>query len=201
MGQKDYRACRFLTSVATMTQLPPDEGIEVAFVGRSNSGKSTTLNALTGQKSLARTSKTPGRTQLINLFEFSAERRLVDLPGYGFAKVPAKVKQQWQALLGNYLETRQCLQGLVIIMDIRHPMTDLDQQMLLWAKAAELPVHILLNKADKLKRGAQQNTLLKVRKILKATDLAATVQCFSGVEKRGIEACVTQLDQWFALAA
>ena len=127
-----YRQAQFLTSAAALNQLPPDEGIEVAFAGRSNAGKSTVLNVLTGQRQLARTSKTPGRTQLINLFTLDEHRRLVDLPGYGFAQVPQSVKLRWQETLSQYLEQRDCLKGLILLMDSRHPLQALDLNLLDW---------------------------------------------------------------------
>ncbi|MGK0335481.1 MAG: GTP-binding protein, partial [Candidatus Azotimanducaceae bacterium] len=152
----------FLKSAATLQQCPADLGAEVAFCGRSNAGKSSALNCLTDQKKLARTSKTPGRTQLINFFSLSESLRLVDLPGYGYAKVPPKMKAEWQRNLDDYLRGRDSLRGLIQVMDIRHPLREFDKLMLEWSESAELPVHILLTKADKLKRGPQQSTLLGV---------------------------------------
>ena len=146
----NYHKTHFLTSAPNIRAIPEDTGIEIAFAGRSNAGKSTALNALTNQKSLARTSKTPGRTQLINLFEVEPNCKLVDLPGYGYAAVPEKMKIEWQKSLGEYLQKRKCLGGLVVLMDIRHPLKDLDQQMIEWAVSADLPVMLLLTKADKL---------------------------------------------------
>jgi len=150
----DFRRAKFLISapdIAHLDQyLPGDVGVEIAFAGRSNAGKSSALNALTEQKNLARTSKTPGRTQLINVFELDAQRRLVDLPGYGFAQVPLAMKIKWQQSLGEYLQKRACLSGVVVLMDIRHPLKDLDMQMIEWAVASEIPVLALLTKSDKL---------------------------------------------------
>ncbi len=142
--------------------MPGRPGYEVAFAGRSNAGKSSALNTLT-HASLARTSKTPGRTQLLNFFSLDDERRLVDLPGYGYAKVPIPLKQHWQKHLEAYLGSRECLRGVILMMDVRHPMTDFDKMMLDWAKASSMPMHILLTKADKLTHGAGKNTLLKVQ--------------------------------------
>jgi GTP-binding protein len=173
----------FETSAAATVGFPADDGIEVAFAGRSNAGKSSALNALTNRKSLARTSKTPGRTQLINFFMLDPQRRLVDLPGYGFAKVPDRVRESWRVLMESYLGERRALGGLVVVMDIRHPLTDFDQQMLTWAEAAQLPVLILLTKADKLSRGKASSEVLKVRKALGD---AATVQAFSATKRIGI---------------
>jgi len=149
-----YRAARFLDSVNAFPRLPPDSGREVAFAGRSNAGKSSALNVLTGQRQLARASKTPGRTQLLNFFEVEPERLLVDLPGYGYARVPDAVRRHWQALLERYLRERAALRGLLLLMDIRHPLTELDRGMLDCCAARALPVHVLLTKADKLGRGA-----------------------------------------------
>jgi GTP-binding protein len=143
-------------------------GAEVAFAGRSNAGKSSAINALTRNSKLARTSRTPGRTQLINFFTVDEHIRLVDLPGYGFAKVPLKVKQEWNKQLEQYLRLRQSLNGLVLLMDIRHPLKDYDRQMIEWAVVTEMRVHILLTKSDKLKRGPAKSTLLTVQKELKA---------------------------------
>lgn len=192
-----YSKAVFLKSAARVDQLPADSGYEVAFAGRSNAGKSSALNCLTGIKSLARTSKTPGRTQLINLFSLDEERRLVDLPGYGYAKVALQVKLEWQKNLAHYLEVRESLKGLIILMDIRHPLKDLDQMMIDWALNRDLPVHVLLTKADKLSRSEAKNCVLKVRKHY---DLAAhliTVQSFSSLKKEGVDELIAQLNQWF----
>ena len=148
----DYRAAEFLTSASRLSQCPPDTGREVAFAGRSNAGKSSAINRLTGNKKLARTSKTPGRTQLINFFTLAEECYLVDLPGYGYAKVPPEVKLKWQRELERYLQDRQSLRGLVLLMDVRHPLQEFDRLMLNWAHASHMPVHLLLTKADKIGR-------------------------------------------------
>lgn len=192
----DYRRARFLTSAARLNQCPPDSGWEVAFAGRSNAGKSSAINSLTGNKKLAKTSKTPGRTQLINFFELSDEQRLVDLPGYGFAKVPLKVKQEWTKTLENYLQRRESLRGMILLMDVRHPMQEFDLQMLGWAHAAAMPVHILLTKADKLKRGPAGNTLLKVRSQLEPYEGLASVQLFSALKHHGHDELRAVLDAW-----
>ena len=152
----NYHMTKFVISAPDIRHLPKDTGIEVAFAGRSNAGKSSALNALTQQKSLARTSKTPGRTQLINLFEVEEGIRLVDLPGYGYAEVPEDMKRKWQQALGEYLQKRECIKGLVILMDIRHPLKDLDMQMIEWSVAMNIPVLVLLTKADKLASGARK---------------------------------------------
>ena len=192
-----YQQAKFLISAAKLAQLPKDHGIEVAFAGRSNAGKSSAINVITGIKGLARTSKTPGRTQLINLFEFDKNRRLVDLPGYGYAKVPAEIKQRWQHTLELYLQSRECLKGLMLIMDIRHPLKEFDQHMIDWAFQSKLNVHILLTKADKLSRSAGQATLHNVKKELKEYEGLVTVQTFSALNKEGLIPARKQLDEWY----
>lgn len=192
-----YRNARFLSSATTRKTLPPEQGLEVAFAGRSNSGKSSTLNCLCEQKALARVSKTPGRTQLINFFALPDNNALVDLPGYGYAKVPEKVKFEWQKFIESYMTERTTLAGLVIIMDIRHPMREHDLIMLEWAESRQLPVHVLLNKSDKLKRGAMTKALKETKQALKEYDLPATVQTFSSLKKLGVTELAKQLDYWF----
>lgn len=174
----------FLTSAWQPRQFPPDAGAEVAFAGRSNAGKSSALNAITGRKDLARTSKTPGRTQLINFFGLDEARRLADLPGYGYAKVPEQMKRHWQELLTRYVEARASLVGLVIVMDARRPMTDFDVQMLEWTQANGLRTHLLLTKADKLSRSEAVATERRVRASLSQGDSA---QLFSAVSKLGVD--------------
>jgi len=181
-----FAAANFLLSAARLEQLPADALPEAAFVGRSNAGKSSALNKLCGHKALARVSKTPGRTQLINLFGLPGAR-LVDLPGYGFAAVPGAVRQDWGRLIGGYLETRRTLRLLVVLMDSRHPLTPLDLQMLEWAEAAQRPCHILLTKADKLSRHQGLQTLRAVEQQL-AGAAAVTVQLFSALDGQGVEA-------------
>ncbi|MHB1948841.1 MAG: ribosome biogenesis GTP-binding protein YihA/YsxC [Gammaproteobacteria bacterium] len=199
MTKPNYKKAQFLLSVANLRQLPPDMGIEVAFVGRSNAGKSSVLNQITQNKSLARVSKTPGRTQHINLFELDKKRRIADLPGYGYAKVPPDIKKHWQALLDDYLRTRECLQGLVLVMDIRHPLKEFDQHMLTWSADANIPTHILLNKADKLSPNQQRQTLFQVTKALPQFGPDITVQLFSALRGVGIDELRSQLDKWFTL--
>lgn len=174
----------FLLSAWQPRQFPADQGAEVAFAGRSNAGKSSALNAIVGRKDIARTSKTPGRTQLINFFALDASRRLADLPGYGYAKVPEQMKQHWRELLTRYVEARGSLAGLVIVMDARRPLTDFDQQMLAWTQANGLPTHLLLTKADKLSRSEATMTLRKVRAAVGET---VTAQLFSAVDKTGVD--------------
>ncbi len=195
-----YRQARFLTSAAKLSQCPPDEGFEVAFAGRSNAGKSSAINAICDHRGLTKVSKTPGRTQLINFFGLDEHRRLVDLPGYGFAKVSVKIKREWQRNLAEYLERRQCLRGLVLLMDVRHPLKEFDLQMLEWAAHVGLPVHVLLTKTDKLKRGAASSTLLKVRKALEEMEGEFSVQLFSALKRTGIDEVHGVLDGWLGLA-
>ena len=193
-----YQAAHFLTSVPDSRLGPPDEGAEVAFAGRSNAGKSSALNTITNQKALARTSKTPGRTQQINFFAIDEKRRLVDLPGYGYAKVPMKIKLKWEQNLADYLHSRKSLRGLIMLMDVRHPLTDYDQQMLAWCQEGGLAVHILLTKSDKLKRGPASNALLGVRQQLPDLHAEASVQLFSALKKTGVEEVHALLDRWLA---
>lgn len=194
----NYQQTSFLTSAPDITALPPDSGIEVAFAGRSNAGKSSALNTLTRQNSLARTSKTPGRTQLINTFRLADDKRLIDLPGYGFAKVPLTVKEKWQKSLGEYLLKRQSLKGLVVLMDIRHPLKDLDQQLIHWAVESQLSVLILLTKADKLSPGPRKKTLLEVREASLAFMGDVTVHTFSSLNKLGLTELEQVLDSWYS---
>ncbi|MEP1593511.1 MAG: ribosome biogenesis GTP-binding protein YihA/YsxC, partial [Halieaceae bacterium] len=196
-----YRKASFLTSAGKVSQCPADEGWEVAFAGRSNAGKSSAINSLTQNKKLARTSKTPGRTQLLNFFELSEQQRLVDLPGYGFAKVPQAVKREWTKQLENYLQQRQSLRGLVLLMDTRHPLQPFDQQMLDWALAAHMPVHILLTKADKLKKGPGKSTLLQVRAELAEHGDLVSVQLFSALKHTGHQELIAVLNAWLTDAS
>ncbi|BET95314.1 ribosome biogenesis GTP-binding protein YihA/YsxC [Xenorhabdus taiwanensis] len=193
----NYHMTHFITSAPDIRHLPQDTGIEVAFAGRSNAGKSSALNALTRQKSLARTSKTPGRTQLINLFEVEEGVRLVDLPGYGYAEVPEEMKRKWQKALGEYLQKRECLLGLVVLMDIRHPLKDLDMQMIKWAVVMQVPVMVLLTKADKLASGARKSQLAKVRQELASLNGDIQVEYFSALKKIGTDKLEQKLNLWF----
>ena len=196
----DFRRAKFLISapdIAHLDQyLPGDVGVEIAFAGRSNAGKSSALNALTEQKSLARTSKTPGRTQLINVFELDAQRRLVDLPGYGFAQVPLALKNKWQQALGEYLQKRACLSGVVVLMDIRHPLKDLDMQMIEWAVASEIPVLALLTKSDKLAQSAKMKTVNEVRLALSEFGDWVQVEPFSSLKGTGKPKVLAILNEW-----
>jgi GTP-binding protein len=181
-----YPQVRFVTSANKLGQLPPDTGVEVAVAGRSNAGKSSAINAITQRKGLARTSKSPGATRLLNFFELDAGRRLVDLPGYGFAKVAGSMRAHWGSLLEGYFAKRGALRGTIVVMDVRHPLTDHDQDMLELASSRGLPVHILLTKSDKLGRGAGGNALQAVRRKL-APGGSVTVQLFSAHAGDGVQ--------------
>ncbi len=196
--QRHYPSASFLTSCARLADLPPAQGPEVAFAGRSNAGKSSTLNRVCQRRALAHVSKTPGRTQLINFFALREGGCLVDLPGYGYAKVPEAERRRWQGLIEGYLTRREALRGLVIVMDIRHPLTAQDRQLLDWCAWRGLPAHVLLNKADKLKRGRMSATLQQVRKALAADYEGVTVQHFSASTGAGLDALYARLDAWLA---
>lgn len=188
MSKKNpFSQAKFIISVATDKQLPIDQGAEVAFAGRSNAGKSSAINAITGVKGLAKTSKTPGCTQLLNFFAFDDKQHLVDLPGYGYAKVPETTRLRWINTLEHYLHQRQSLKGLILVTDIRHPLNPFDQQMLGWANQSQLPIHILLTKADKLSRGAANIALQQVLKALANNQNAITAQLFSAKSGMGLE--------------
>ena len=187
----------FQTSAATLEDCPADSAAEVAFAGRSNAGKSSAVNVITSLPQLARTSKTPGRTQLINFFFIEEGKYLVDLPGYGYAKVPLERRDKWQFELEKYLRRRKALVGLILLSDIRHPLKKFDRMMIEWAAQANLPLHLLLTKADKLKRGATQKTLLKVEKELTAFD-NVSVQLFSALRNIGVDRVRKVLTRWLA---
>jgi len=192
-----YHQATFISSASSIRNAPSDEGAEVAFAGRSNAGKSSAINMLTRQKGLARTSKTPGRTQLLNFFGITANQRFVDLPGYGFAKVPLAVKKDWHAMMEVYLAERKSLCGIILVMDIRHPLTDFDWQMINWCKARQLPMHILLTKADKLNFGASRNILLGVQREISTSGAIATLQLFSALKITGMDDAHAAIDQMF----
>lgn len=198
----NYQLATYLKSALENKDLPPDAGVEVAFIGRSNAGKSSALNALTGIKSLARTSNTPGRTQMLNFFPLDDDRRLVDLPGYGYAKVPASVKQRWEKHVNSYLADRRCLVGLVVIADVRHPLKPMDEQVISWAVTRELPVHVLLTKRDKLNNHQAAKSLQDTRKHLKTLlgDSNFSLQLFSAVDRSGLDDLKSVLDRWFCPA-
>ena len=194
-----YFQASFITSAAKLSQSPEDTGYEIAFAGRSNAGKSSAINTLCQQTALARTSRTPGRTQLLNFFRIDDQRRLVDLPGYGYAAVAQDIKADWQGTLADYLEKRECLRGVILMMDSRHPLKDYDIQMLEWANHIEIPVHVLLTKVDKLNRKEQAISLERVDAALKEFSLEFSVQLFSSLKRWGVDEAHKKLDQWFEL--
>lgn len=198
MNTINYNSIEFLLSANAKSQFPMDSGAEVAFGGRSNAGKSSALNTIAGIHRLARTSKTPGRTQLINFFGLDPQRRLVDLPGYGFAKVPDAIKKHWERLLNDYLAERQSLKGIILLVDIRHALKPLDWQMIEWSLHHELPLHILLTKADKLKYGAIKQTVMEVERALAADKETISVQAFSSFTKLGVDEVHEKLNEWLA---
>jgi len=191
----NYQNAKFVISAAKLSGCPLDSQREVAFAGRSNAGKSSSINSLTRQGQLARASKTPGRTQLINFFMVAEGKYLVDLPGYGYAKVPLAVKDNWQIHLEHYLNKREALAGLVLVTDIRHVFKDFDLMMIDWARNNQIPLHIILTKSDKLKRGAIQDALRTAREIIKDIP-QASVQEFSSLKNIGIDVLAGKLDTW-----
>jgi GTP-binding protein len=187
----------FVTTVADVHALPPAHGAEVAFVGRSNAGKSSALNALAQRKRMAFVSKTPGRTQHINFFRVGPDRYLVDLPGYGYAAVPAATRARWNELIGGYLQTRSCLRGVLLIMDARHPLTALDRQLIAWLKPTGTPVHVLLSKSDKLSRQRAKATLRSVALALQREYAnCSSTQLFSSTHKIGIVEAAAKIEEW-----
>jgi GTP-binding protein len=194
-----FQRAAFQTAASRLRDAPPDSGQEVAFAGRSNAGKSSAINAICHQHRLARTSKTPGRTQQLIFFRLDAERRLVDLPGYGYARVSEALRTDWQKLVSRYLEQRRCLRGLVITMDIRHPLTDLDRMLVDWGVASRRPMLLLLTKADKLKRSAIAQTLSQVRRAVADRDATIAVQAFSATSRLGLPQAQQQLAEWLDL--
>jgi GTP-binding protein len=191
-----YHTAKFLISATNLHQAPVDHGYEVAFVGRSNSGKSSAINALCNQKKLCRTSKTPGRTQLINFFQLDEERRLVDLPGYGYAQAPYQKQIQWQEYITDYLTYRVCLRGLILLMDIRHHSTEYDINLIQWSLNKNISIHVLLTKADKLNRGPALAQLRAVQQKLNEYPNIVGTQIFSAVTRHGLEQTYTILDKW-----
>jgi GTP-binding protein len=193
-----FRQASFLKSAQSLLDLPPESQREIAFAGRSNSGKSSVINTLTDQRQLARVSKTPGRTQLINYFGLGDGRFLVDLPGYGYAKVPIATRAPWGRVLGDYLQTRNQLAGLALVMDVRHPLTELDWGLLEWFGPTGKPVHVLLTKADKLSRSAALQTLREVRRTLAEASPNWTAQLFSSLKRTGIDDAEAVLNAWLS---
>jgi GTP-binding protein len=197
MAVNPFRQAQFLTSANRLDQLPADAGAEVAFAGRSNAGKSSALNAICDQHGLARTSKTPGRTQLLNVFPVGdPARRLIDLPGYGYAKVPEAMRLHWRGVLDTYLRMRVSLKGLVLVMDSRHPLRDFDRDMLVFGAASGRRCHCLLTKSDKLSRSEAARTLAAVRKTLAAEFPNGTAQLFSSTAKTGLDEARALLARW-----
>ncbi|MBK1731960.1 ribosome biogenesis GTP-binding protein YihA/YsxC [Thiococcus pfennigii] len=195
-----YQGARFLTAAVRLAQAPPDSGREVAFAGRSNAGKSSAINALCHQNGLARTSKTPGRTQQLIFFALDESRRLVDLPGYGYAKVAVAVKHQWQGLMSGYLQRRESLAGLVVLMDIRHPLTDYDREVIAWGERRGLRLLLLLTKADKLKRGPALAVRDQVVRAMRGHG-EVRVELFSSLARQGVETVQQCLDEWLEVPA
>ena len=192
-----FNSARFLVSASKLNECPADIGAEVAFAGRSNAGKSSALNTITVNGKLARTSKTPGRTRLINFFSLNRENaRLVDLPGYGYARVSRDMKDDWQAHLGHYLNDRRCLRGLVLVMDIRHPLTEFDQTMVQWCQHNTMPLMILATKSDKLKFGQAKTAMLGIRQKLNEFSCVQHLIMFSSSNKTGLDECRQALTQW-----
>ncbi|MDX1799316.1 MAG: ribosome biogenesis GTP-binding protein YihA/YsxC [Marinobacter sp.] len=197
-----FNSARFLVSASRLEECPPDTGSEVAFAGRSNAGKSSAINCITTNGKLARTSKTPGRTRLINFFSLNREhRRLVDLPGYGYAKVSRDMKDDWQQHLDHYLSQRASLRGLVLVMDIRHPLTDFDQMMVQWCEHNHLPLMILATKADKLKYGQAKTALMGIAGKLKGFECVRHLMMFSATSKLGLDDARQALLDWLEPAA
>jgi GTP-binding protein len=198
MAANPFRLAHFILSAPEPRQLPPDTGAEIAFAGRSNAGKSSALNAICDQTGLARTSKTPGRTQLLNVFALDAAQRLVDLPGYGYAKVPEAIRERWRLAIDAYLRGRESLCGVVLIMDSRHPLKEFDRQMLGYCRDIGLACHVLLTKADKLSRSAGARTLAAVRKECAVQGWPATAQLFSVLAKTGLDEARAKLSELLA---
>ena len=196
--QNSYRKAKFLLSCPSLKGCPDDNGYEVIFAGRSNAGKSSAINTLTEQKKLAKVSRTPGRTQHLVFFELDEQRRLVDLPGYGYAKVPDAVKQKWNQNMSEYFDNRNCLKGAILVMDCRHPLKPFDEMMLQWCINNDVDTNILLTKSDKLKKGAASSTKLAVKNAVK--DIPnINVQLFSSLKKEGVSELCQYLDKIFKL--
>ena len=196
--QNSYRKAKFLLSCPSLKGCPDDNGYEVIFAGRSNAGKSSAINTLTEQKKLAKVSRTPGRTQHLVFFELDEHRRLVDLPGYGYAKVPDAVKQKWNQNMSEYFDNRNCLKGAILVMDCRHPLKPFDEMMLQWCINNDVDTNILLTKSDKLKKGAASSTKLAVKNAVKEIP-NINVQLFSSLKKEGVSELCKYLDKIFEL--
>ena len=194
-----YRQAKFLLSCPSLKGCPIDIGYEVIFAGRSNAGKSSAINTLTEQKKLAKVSRTPGRTQHLVFFDLGDDRRLVDLPGYGYAKVPDSVKQDWHQNMSEYFDNRQCIKAAILVMDCRHPFKPFDQMMVDWCVNSKVPIHILLTKSDKLKRGAASAAKLSALKVVKNLP-SVSVQLFSSLKKVGVSELSHYLNQVFEMS-
>ena len=192
-----FRQAKYLTSAFELSQLLPDEGMEIAFAGRSNAGKSSAINCLAQQKGLCKTSKTPGRTQLINFFGLDDQRRLVDLPGYGFAKVPKKMRSHWDKVLSAYLLQREALKGLVIVVDIRRGISDLDQGLINMV-GSTIPVHILLTKSDKLSRSLVKKEIMRTEQLMNQAQYS--VSSLSTLNRQGLEQLEQRCSSWLDFA-
>jgi len=201
MSDSLFRRARFRLAAHELRQLPADSGAEVAFAGRSNAGKSSALNRICDQVGLARTSKTPGRTQQLVVFDLDEDRRLIDLPGYGYAKVPTTLRDHWRGLIDAYLSGRQSLRGVVLIMDSRHPLKDFDRLMLQYCRDIELSCHVLMTKVDKLSRGDAASTLLSTRREMGLLCPRATIQAFSSLDRIGIDEARAAIAVWLSTAA
>ncbi len=189
---------KFIRSASSTKDFPENSKAEIAFCGRSNAGKSSAINALCLQKGLARTSKTPGRTQLLNFFQLDGDAFLVDLPGYGYAKAPAAAQKQWHKLVEDYLLTRKALIGLILLMDSRHPLTDIDRNMIAWSEHYKLPMYVLLTKCDKLKRNQLMKSLTYVSSTLEQQGLDCAVQAFSATKKIGVTQASNKISEWLS---
>lgn len=196
MGNDILRRAAFYIAAARVGQLPADLGSEVAFAGRSNAGKSSAINAITGRNALARTSKTPGRTQQIVFFRLDDDKRLVDLPGYGYARAPDDVRRSWARLVESYLVGRRCLKGVVLLTDARRPFTELDLELVAWCGEAGVPVHALLTKSDKLKRGEAKQVLARAQRLSQNPEVELTLQLFSALKRVGIDAVAEKIRAW-----
>jgi GTP-binding protein len=199
MKSNPFAQAAYTLSAHQLEQLPDDSGLEIAFAGRSNAGKSSAINAICDHVGLARTSKTPGRTQQLVVFTMDSSRRLIDLPGYGYAEVPVKLREHWRLLIDKYLRIRDSLRGIVLIMDARHPLKEFDQQMLTFCAAINLPCHCLITKADKLTFSEGQKTLAAVKKEITAISEHASAQLFSSSKKTGVEEARKQLGLWLGI--
>jgi len=196
MTKLNYNNTRFLISAVNLKQLPEDVGIEIAFIGRSNAGKSSAINTITAINGLARISKTPGRTQAINIFQITDKYKIIDLPGYGYTKAPLHVSRKWMQTVNDYLKLRESLKVLILIMDIRHPLKPQDMQIIDWASVCNIKLHILLSKSDKLSKNQAAKTLYETQNKLSEYQNHVTIQLFSSHTKTGLQEMIKNLDHW-----